>query len=77
MAALVGQTHSILGWVEGPLAEYADLRGVENAMLDLINSPEIFVEAGEIIVQNAIAFAVAQIKVGADMVGIGDSAASL
>lgn len=77
MAARVGQTHSVLGWVEGPLAEYGDLRGVENAMLDLIDTPEIFVKAGGIIVQNAIAFAAAQIKAGADMVGIGDSAASL
>ena len=77
MAAEVGQIHSILGWVEGPMAEYGDLRGVENAMLDLIDAPEIFVEAGEVIVENAIAFAVAQIKAGADMVGVGDAAASL
>jgi MtaA/CmuA family methyltransferase len=77
MAARVGPTHSVLGWVEGPLAEYADLRGMENAMLDLIDRPDIFVKAGEIIIQNAIAFAVAQVKAGADMVGIGDSAASL
>jgi MtaA/CmuA family methyltransferase len=77
MAAEVGKTHSVLGWVEGPIAEYGDLRGVENAMLDLIDEPEIFVEAGEVIVENEIAFAVAQIKAGADMVGVGDSAASL
>ena len=77
MSAQVGQTHSVLGWVEGPLAEYGDLRGVENAMLDLIDKPEMFTKAGRIIVQNAIAFAVAQIKAGADVIGIGDSAASL
>ncbi len=77
MASRVGRTHSVLGWVEGPLAEYGDLRGVENAMLDLIDRPDIFANAGEIIIQNAIAFALAQIKAGADMVGIGDSAASL
>lgn len=77
MAARIGWTHSVLGWVEGPLAEYGDLRGVENAMLDLIDRPDIFVKAGEIIIENAIAFALAQIKAGADMVGIGDSAASL
>ena len=77
MAARIGRTHSVLGWVEGPLAEYSDLRGVENAMLDLIDTPQVFVEAGEIIIENAIAFAIAQIEAGADMVGIGDSAASL
>ncbi len=77
MAAEIGQTHSVLGWVEGPMAEYADLRGVESAMLDLIDKPEMFVKAGEVIVQNAIDFAAAQVKAGADMIGIGDAAASL
>jgi MtaA/CmuA family methyltransferase len=77
MAAEVGKTHSVLGWVEGPMAEYGDLRGVESAMLDLIDEPEIFIEAGEIIVENEIAFAIAQVKAGADMIGVGDSAASL
>ena len=77
MASEIGQSHSVLGWVEGPLAEYGDLRGVENAMLDLIDRPDLFLEAGNIIVQNAITFAVAQVKAGADMVGVGDSAASL
>jgi MtaA/CmuA family methyltransferase len=77
MAAEAGQTHSVLGWVEGPLAEYGDLRGVENAMLDLIDRPDLFIKAGKTIVQNAITFAVAQIKAGADMIGVGDSAASL
>jgi len=77
MADEVGQTHSVLGWVEGPMAEYGDLRGVENAMLDLIDKPELFFKAGQIIVENAITFAIAQIKAGADMIGIGDSAASL
>ena len=77
MAVPLGQTHSVLGWVEGPMAEYADLRGVENTFLDLVDRPEMFIKAGEIIIQNAIAFAAAQVKAGADMIGIGDAAASL
>ncbi len=77
MAAEVGQTHSVLGWVEGPMAEYADLRGVENTFMDLVDRPEMFIKAGRIIVQNAIAFAAAQVKAGADMIGIGDAVASL
>ncbi len=77
MADEVGQTHSVLGWVEGPMAEYADLRGVEKTFLDLVDKPEVFIKAGEIIVQNAIAFAAAQVRAGADMIGIGDAAASL
>jgi MtaA/CmuA family methyltransferase len=77
LAEAVGRTHSVLGWVEGPLAEYADLRGVENAMVDLIDSPELYLAAGEVVVDNAIRFARAQIQSGADMIGIGDAAASL
>jgi MtaA/CmuA family methyltransferase len=77
LAEAVGRTHSVLGWVEGPLAEYADLRGVERAMLDLIDKPELYLAAGEVVVENAMAFARAQIAAGADMIGIGDAAASL
>jgi uroporphyrinogen decarboxylase len=77
MAVEVGQTHSVSGWVEGPMAEYADLRGVERTFLDLIDKPEMFIKAGQVIIQNAIAFAAAQVRAGADMIGIGDAAASL
>ncbi|MCK4959652.1 MAG: uroporphyrinogen decarboxylase family protein [Planctomycetes bacterium] len=77
LAAELGQTHSVLGWVEGPIAEYGDLRGVENALMDLVDKPDIFADACKVITQNAIQFARAQIKAGADMIGIGDAAASL
>ncbi|HUW20163.1 MAG TPA: uroporphyrinogen decarboxylase family protein [Sedimentisphaerales bacterium] len=77
MAAETGRTHSVLGWIEGPLAEYADLRGLENALMDLMDKPEMFTDAADIIVRNAISFALAQIRAGADMIGIGDAAASL
>lgn len=77
LAAEIGQTHSVLGWVEGPIAEYGDLRGVESTLMDLIDKPEVFAAACEIIVDNAINFARAQIAAGADMIGVGDAAASL
>jgi uroporphyrinogen decarboxylase len=77
MAAEVGQTHSVLGWIEGPLAEYADLRGLENALMDLMDKPEMFADAAGVLVDSAAAFAAAQIEAGADMIGIGDAAASL
>ena len=77
LAAAVGSTHSVLGWVEGPLAEYADLRGVEQAMLDLATDPEPYLQAAEVILTTAIDFAVAQVEAGADVVGVGDAAASL
>jgi uroporphyrinogen decarboxylase len=75
--ALVGATHSVLGWVEGPLAAYVDLRGLDNAMVDLIEAPELFHHAAQIIIDCAIAFAEPQIASGADVIGIGDAAASL
>jgi len=77
MADEFGQTHSVLGWVEGPMAEYADLRGVSETMMDLIDKPEVFIEAGEVLVQTAVSFAAAQIQAGADMIGVGDAVASL
>jgi len=77
LASAVGRTHSVLGWVEGPLAEYADLRGVEKAMLDLIDKPELYLAAGKVLVDNAVGFARAQVQAGADMIGIRDAAASL
>ncbi len=77
IAASVGRTHSVLGWVEGPIAEYADLRGVQETMFDLMDEPAMFHDAAAIIVENATAFARAQVEAGADMIGVGDAAASL
>jgi len=77
LAAAVGRTHSVLGWVEGPMAEYADLRDLQEAMLDLVDEPTMFHDAAAVIVENAVAFAKAQVRAGADMIGVGDAAASL
>ena len=77
MRHLVSDECSVLGWVEGPIAEYADLRGLENALLDLTIDPQLFVETAQILTETAIDFAVAQIRAGADMVAAGDAAASL
>ena len=77
MARAVGGTHSVLGWVEGPIAVYADLRGVESMFLDLIDNPDMYLRAVEPIVANAVRFAQAQVAAGADMIGVGDSVASL
>jgi len=77
LAAALGQTHSVLGWVEGPVAQYADLRGVERTMTDLVDDPGLFAEAAEIITANALQFARRQIAAGADTVGVGDAVASL
>lgn len=66
----------IMGWVEGALAEAADLRGVTNIMEDLIIQPEWATELLEICCQTEIAFARAQVEAGADIIGLGDAVAS-
>jgi MtaA/CmuA family methyltransferase len=47
------------------------------ALMDLMDKPEMYVEAAETIIENAIDFALAQVEAGADMIGVGDAAASL
>jgi MtaA/CmuA family methyltransferase len=73
----VGDRLSVLGWVEGPLAEYADLRGLDLTMMDLLDEPDRFDNASDAILVCAIRFARAQIEAGADMIGVGDAACSL
>ena len=73
----VGTEYFIVGWVEGPLAEYANLRGLSEACMDLISHPERVHFLTDIIMENAIQFITAQIEAGALCIGIGDSACSL
>lgn len=68
--------HFIVGWIEGPMAEYADIRGVSEAAMDLLEEPEAVRHAMEVIVQSALPFALAQLDAGAHCIGIGDAFAS-
>lgn len=68
--------YSILGWVEGPAAEAADLRDVMPFLMDLIEDEPFVCELMDLCVEVAIAFALAQIEAGADTIGIGDAIAS-
>ncbi len=72
----VGGEVPIMGWVEGALAEAADLRGVANLMTDFYDRPEWVEELLETCVEVEIAFARAQIEAGADIIGLGDAVAS-
>ncbi len=66
----------IMGWVEGTLAEAADLRGVAQLLADLYDRPEWVIELLEFCTETAIAFARAQIAAGADIIGLGDAVCS-
>lgn len=68
--------YSILGWVEGPAAEAADLRGVSNFLVDLLEDPDYLQELMARCVTTGIAFAQAQVDAGADTIGIGDAIVS-
>ncbi len=68
--------YSILGWVEGPAAEAADLRGAEAFLVDLIDDEDYACEVMDLCVENAIAFAKAQADAGCDMIAFGDAIAS-
>lgn len=73
----VGAEKLIEGWVEGPCAESSDLRGINNLMMDLLDDPEFVIDLFEKVTAGAIEFAGAQVAAGADIIGVGDAAASL
>jgi uroporphyrinogen decarboxylase len=66
----------VMGWVEGALAEAADVRGMGQLMTDLYDRPEWVHELLEQCVEAEIAFARAQIAAGADIIGLGDAVSS-
>lgn len=72
----VGGEVPIMGWVEGALAQAADLRGISNLMVDLYDRPAWVEELLEQCVEVEIAFARAQVEAGADIIGLGDAVAS-
>ncbi len=72
-----GGDKSIEGWVEGPCAEAADLRGINALMTDFYDDPGFVSGLFEFVLELELAFGKAQIAAGAELIGIGDAAASL
>lgn len=77
MKERAGADKLVEGWIEGPCAESADLRGLNRLMLDFYDDPEFVRQLMDFVVEMELGFAKAQIEAGADIVGIGDAAASL
>lgn len=77
MKERVGQEKVIEGWVEGPCQGAADLRGINTLMLDFYDDPGFVRELFDFVLQLALGFGRAQLEAGADLIGIGDPAASL
>ena len=72
-----GSTRLVEGWVEGPCAEAADLRGINTLMLDFFDDEAFVSDLFGFTTRLAMEFARAQVDAGVDIVGIGDAAASL
>jgi len=73
----VGHNRIVEGWIEGPMAEAADLRGINTIMLDFYDAPGFVRDLFEFIIDMELRFARAQVEAGADLIGVGDAAASL
>jgi MtaA/CmuA family methyltransferase len=73
----VGGEKVVEGWIEGPCGASADLRGINTLMLDFFDDPAFIHDVFGYTVQVGLRFARAQIEAGADIIGIGDPAASL
>lgn len=72
-----GNERIVEGWVEGPVAEAADLRGINHIMMDFYEQPDFVRDLFHFTVDMGLAFARAQKDAGADLMGVGDAAASL
>jgi MtaA/CmuA family methyltransferase len=67
----------VLGWVEAPFQGASILRGLNEFMLDLYDDEVFIKELLDFSTELGVKFGKAQIEAGADMVGIGDSVATL
>jgi MtaA/CmuA family methyltransferase len=73
----VGGQLLIEGWIEGPCAEAADLRGINTLMLDFFDDPAFVRDLFDFVLEMELRFARAQVEAGVDLIGLGDAAASL
>lgn len=71
-----GGKYSILGWVEGPAAEAADLRGVTSFLEDLLVDSAFACALMDRCVEVGVEFAREQVRAGAETVGVGDAVVS-
>ena len=78
LAQTAGRGRELIeGWVEGPCAEAADLRGINTADARLLRRPGFVRDLFDFVVEMELRFAAAQVEAGADLIGVGDAAASL
>ena len=67
----VGNELFIEGWIEGPCAEAAELRGINRLMMDFVDDPAFVHDLFDFTLELETRFAIAQIHAGADIIGLG------
>lgn len=77
MRELVGGELAVEGWLSGPCAAAAELRGLNRLMLDFDDDPAFVRALFDFALEVGIWFAGVQVEAGADLIGMGDAAASL
>jgi MtaA/CmuA family methyltransferase len=77
MRAEAGPAASIVGWVEGPLALAAEMRGLSNLMMDTYEDPAFLADLFDFTSSVGMAYWKPQVESGADTIGMSDAAASM
>jgi MtaA/CmuA family methyltransferase len=77
MRAEAGPAASIVGWVEGPLALAAEMRGLSNLMMDTYEEPAFLADLFDFTSSVGMAYWKPQVESGADTIGMSDAAASM
>lgn len=72
-----GADYPVIGWIEGCLAQAAELRGVSELMMDLAEGESYLDDLLPILHEQQKRFARAQIEAGADIMGVGNAVSSL
>ena len=77
MRAEAGAGASIVGWVEGPLALAAEMRGLSALMMDTYEDPGFLEDLFDFTSSVGMAYWKPQVEAGADTIGMSDAAASM
>lgn len=67
----------VIGWIEGAVAAACNLMGVAEFMYLLMDEPEAGHELLAFCAEQELKFALSQVEAGAEIIGLGDAAASL
>jgi hypothetical protein len=77
MRTAAGPGASIVGWVEGPLALGAEMRGLSALMMDVYEDPGFVGDLLAFTSAVGMAYWLPQVEAGADTIGMSDAAASM